>query len=258
MPLKVIWGSAEQYGPNASKRVGDRSERYLRGATMIEVNWPHRKRVTDEFLTRFFFQDRLETGLLVTVIMVWYLVQIGVLFHGWDKELIQWVFTTESFPVPSPGLFFAIISHAFPPQLTHLFGNVALLWLFAGESEQHMRRAEVVGFFVVAALAAVLIGTAVSGDSTMGASGGVLAFIGFYCVHMVLTSGRVRVRCTHVWWSDQYTVANVLGAHPSAHPDRTGAIYARAAGRISSGWSGRHRRPSYWVPMRDGICYNPA
>lgn len=153
---------------------------------MIEVNWPHRKRVANAVLIRFFFRNRLGTGFLVTVIMVWYLVQIGVLFLGWDKELIQWVFTTESFPVPSPGLFFAIISHAFPPQLNHLFGNVALLWLFAGESEQHMRRAEVVGFFGVTALAAVLIGTAVSGDSTMGASGGVLAFIGFYCVYMVL------------------------------------------------------------------------
>jgi hypothetical protein len=86
---------------------------------MIEVNWPHRKRVTDEILTRLFFQDRLGTGLIVTVIMLWYLVQIGVLFLGWDKELVQWVFTTESFPVASPGLFFAIISHAFPPQLTH-------------------------------------------------------------------------------------------------------------------------------------------
>lgn len=153
---------------------------------MIEITWPRRDRVADAVLTRFLFQDRLATGLLVTVIMLWYLVQIGVFFLGWDMDLVQWMFTTESFPAASPGLFFAIISHAFPPQSTHLFGNVALLWLFAGESEQHMRQVEVVGFFAVTALAAVLIGTAVSGDSTMGASGGVLAFIGFYCVHMVL------------------------------------------------------------------------
>lgn len=153
---------------------------------MIGISWPRRERVADAVLTRFFFQDRLATGLLVTIIMLWYLAQIGVLILGWDKDVVQWMFTTESFPAPSPGLFFAIISHAFPPRSTHLFGNVALLWFFAGESERHMRRAELVGFFVVTALAAVLIGTAISGGSTMGASGGVLAFIGFYCIHIVL------------------------------------------------------------------------
>jgi membrane associated rhomboid family serine protease len=153
---------------------------------MSEGNWPLSRRIADSVLSRFLFRDRPGTKFLVTAILVWYLFQIGALYLGWDKEVIQWVFTTESFPVPSPGLFFAIISHAFPPQFTHLFGNVGMLWLFAGESEQHMQRAEVVGFFGVTALAAVLIGTAVSGDNTMGASGGVLAFIGFYCVHTVL------------------------------------------------------------------------
>lgn len=167
---------------NASKL----ANQCLRGGAMIKVNWPSRDQLTKPFLTRFFFQGRLGTGLLIMVIMLWYLVQISAVSLGWETELIQWVFTTESFPVLSPGLFFAIISHAFPPQLTHLFGNVALLWFFAGESEQHMKRTEVVGFFVVTALAAAVLGTAVSGDSTMGASGGILAFVGFYCVHMAL------------------------------------------------------------------------
>lgn len=154
--------------------------------SMSETEWPSREKVIDAVHSRFFFQDRLATGGIITIIMLWYLFQIATLFLGWEKGLIQWVFTTEAFPNLSPGLFLAIISHAFPPQVTHLFGNSALLWLFAGESEQHMSRLEVGGFFVVTAQAAVLVGTAVSGESTMGASGGGLAFIGFYCVHMVL------------------------------------------------------------------------
>jgi len=153
---------------------------------MSEVNWPRRGNIIDAVLSRFFFQDRLATGLLITVIMLWYLIQMGVLFLEWEKELIQWVFTTASFPRLSPGLLLAVISHAFPPKLTHLFGNVAVLWVVAGESEQHMQRGEVVGFFAVTGLAAVLVGTAVSGDSTLGASGGALGFLGYYCIHMLL------------------------------------------------------------------------
>lgn len=135
---------------------------------------------------RFYSQNQPATELLVTVILLWYLVEIGVLLLGWDKESIQWMFTTKSFPQLSPGLFFATISHMPPPQITHLFGNVTFLWLFAGESEQHMRQIEVIIFFTVTALVAVLAGTAIYVDSTMGASGGVMGFIGFYCVHMIL------------------------------------------------------------------------
>lgn len=153
---------------------------------MIGVNWPQCERVINAVKARLLFHDRLATGLLVAVIMLWYLIQVGVVIFGWNKDSVQWMFTTKSFPEFSPGLFFAIVSHAYLPQLTHLFGNVAFLWLFAGDSEQHMRRAEVVGFFVITSLASVLLGTGISGDSTMGASGGVFAFIGFYCVHMVL------------------------------------------------------------------------
>ena len=153
---------------------------------MSEVKWPGRGRVADAVLSRFYFQNRFATGLLITVIMLWYLVQIGVLFLGWEKELIQWMFTTASFPRPSPGLFLAVVSHAFPPNMTHLFGNVAVLWVVAGESEQHMLRSEVIGFFAMTGLAAVLVGTAVSGDSTLGASGAAFGFLGYYCIHMIL------------------------------------------------------------------------
>jgi membrane associated rhomboid family serine protease len=68
----------------------------------------------------------------------------------------------------------------------HLLGNVALLWLFAGDSEQHLSPRGVIGCFLVTAVPAVLVGTALSGKSTMGASGGVFGFIGFYCLHMAL------------------------------------------------------------------------
>lgn len=134
-------------------------------------------------LPRLLFRDRIATGLLVVTLLLWYSVQVGVVVLGGDRTLIQWLFTTDSFPALSPGLVGAIVSHASP---VHLLGNVALLWLFAGDSEQHMRRPEVLGCFVVTALAAVLTGTALSGNSTMGASGGVFAFIGFYCVHVAI------------------------------------------------------------------------
>lgn len=153
---------------------------------MSEAGWPSRERATEMIQRRLFFRNRPGTKLLVSVIILWYVFQLATLFLSWDKEMLQWVFTTGSFPVLSPGLFLATISHAFPPRLTHLFGNVALLWVFAGESERHMGRLEVVVFFVMTALVAVLAGTAASGGNTMGASGGVFAFIGFYSVHLVL------------------------------------------------------------------------
>lgn len=176
---------------------------------MSEAKWPDRERVADAVRSRFFFQDRSATGLLITVIMLWYLVQIGVLFLGWEKELIQWVFTTASFPRLSPGLFLAVISHAFPPNVTHVFGNVAVLWVVAGESEQHMLRGEVMGFFAVTGLAAVLVGTAVSGDSTLGASGAALGFLGYYCIHMIL---RHR---------DEFKFEALTTGGPTATPLRT-------------------------------------
>lgn len=153
---------------------------------MTEIACLDRDRVKDGIYRRIFFQDRLATGVLVSVIMIWYLVQIGFQLFAWDTAQARWLFTTESFPQPSPGLFLAIISHSFLPDYTHVFGNAAGLWLFGGESEQHMGPLEVGAFFVLAAEAAVLLGTAISVDSTMGASGGVFAFIGFYCVHMTV------------------------------------------------------------------------
>lgn len=153
---------------------------------MNGAKWPSQERVIDEIHSRLLFQNRLATGLIIAVIVWWYLFEIVVVLFAWDAELFQWLFTTKSFPAISPGLFFATISHQLPPQMTHIVSNVVGLWLFAGESEQHMSTLEVVGFFVTTALVSVLVGTAISVDSTMGASGGVFAFIGFYCIHMVL------------------------------------------------------------------------
>jgi membrane associated rhomboid family serine protease len=123
---------------------------------------------------------------LIAVIMSWYLFEIAVLVLGWEIERLQWWFTTESFPALSPGLFLAIISHAPPPQSAHLLSNVIGLWLFAGESEQHMTKLEVGVFFMVTSWLSVLAGTVVLGQNTMGASAGVLAFLGFYCIHLFL------------------------------------------------------------------------
>jgi membrane associated rhomboid family serine protease len=146
------------------------------------------------FTKRVVFQSRLATGGIIAVILFWYLFQIAVLFAGWSPELILWVFTTESFPVLSPGLFLAIISHSFFPQVTHVMANVAMLWVFAGESEQHMRRWTVVLFFMTAGLISVLGSTAISGSNTLGASGAALAFVGFYSTHRFLDHrGQLRL-----------------------------------------------------------------
>jgi membrane associated rhomboid family serine protease len=142
--------------------------------------------LVDELRQRLTFENRLATESLLLVILLWYGVQLGVLYLGWTVEQWQWTFTTESFPQLSPGLVLAIISHDPPPNVTHILGNVAFLWLFAGESEQHMRRVEVVGFFVATALVSVTVSTALTGDSTLGASGGALAFAGFYGTHLYL------------------------------------------------------------------------
>ena len=134
---------------------------------------------------RIHFVDRPVTKVLVAVIVWWYVVQTAVVFLYPDTDLVLWLFTTESYPALSPGLTLAIISHAFFPNVTHFLGNLSLLWLLAGESEQYMRSLEVGLFFVVNAQIAVLAGTAVSGGNTLGASGGILAFCGFYCTHML-------------------------------------------------------------------------
>ena len=144
----------------------------------------------DGLRRRFTFQKRPATLSLVLVILVWYGIEIGTLYLGWTVAEWQWMFTTESFPVLSPGLVFAIISHD-PGNATHILANVAFLWLFAGESEQHMSSLEVVGFFVATALASVTVSSAVTGDSTLGASGGALAFVGFYGAHLFLTHREV-------------------------------------------------------------------
>ena len=83
------------------------------------------------------------------------------------------------FPAFSPGLVLTIISHD-PPNVTCICENVAFIWLFAGESEQHMRVAEILSFVGATALVSVTVSTAVTGNSTPGASGGALAFRGVY------------------------------------------------------------------------------
>lgn len=151
---------------------------------------PAQGEVADAIKTRVAFQDRPATQLMIVVILLWYLVQLGALLSGWNKEALQWMFTTESFPELSPGLVLAIISHSFF-DLSHIFSNTVLLWLVGGESEQHMSTSEYILFFTLTAVAAVLTGTAVSGTNTLGASGGVLAFLGFYSVHMILQHNNV-------------------------------------------------------------------
>jgi membrane associated rhomboid family serine protease len=182
-----ILGSSElDDAPIASEAPIGRTERKPEGSPMSTSAWPSRERILDEVRSRLAFESRPATEYLVTIIVLWYLFQTAVLALGWNTELVLWVFTTESFPALSPGLFFAIISHAFFPNLSHFLGNVTLLWLVAGESEQHMNSLEVGGFFIGTALTAVLVGTAVSGGNTLGASGGGLAFLAFYCSHILL------------------------------------------------------------------------
>jgi len=141
-----------------------------------------RPALVDECHRRLTFQERPATQSLVLVLLLWYGVEIGTLYLGWTVAQWQWMFTTASFPALSPGLVLATISHD-PAGVAHLFGNVAFLWLFAGEREQHMGGFELVGFFATTALVSVTVNSAVTGDSTLGASGGALAFVSFYGAH---------------------------------------------------------------------------
>jgi len=150
-----------------------------------------RPSIVDDIHQRLTFKKRRATQSLVLSILLWYFVQIGTLYLGWTVEQWQWLFTTASFPALSPGLVFAIISHIPPPNVTHLLGNAAFLWLFGGESEQHMSGIEVLCFFVATALVAVTASSALTGQSTLGASGGALAFVGFYGAHLFLTHREV-------------------------------------------------------------------
>lgn len=134
---------------------------------------------------RLTFRERPATQSLVLLLLLWYSVQLGTLYLGWAVSQWQWVFTTESFPALSPGLILAVISHD-PTNVTHILGNVAFLWLFAGESEQHMDSGELVGFFIATALISVTVNSAVKGDSTLGASGGALAFVSFHGSHLFI------------------------------------------------------------------------
>lgn len=142
--------------------------------------------IADALRRRLAFEHRPATKSLLVVVLLWYGVESIALAAGWPAHKLAWAFTTASFPHLSPGLVFAIISHTPPPNVTHLLGNIAFLWLFAGESEQHMHRYEVVGFFVTTAWASVIVSTAIRGTGTMGASGGALAFVGFYGIHRFL------------------------------------------------------------------------
>jgi len=144
-----------------------------------------RPSLVDELRRRLTFQERPVTQSLILVLLLWFGIQIGTLYLGWTVAQWQWMFTTASFPALSPGLVLAAISHD-PTNVTHILGSVAFLWLFAGETEQHMSSVELVGFFVVTGLMSVTVNSAVTGDSTVGASGGALAFVGFYGAHLFL------------------------------------------------------------------------
>jgi len=144
-----------------------------------------RPALVNECRRRLTFQERPATQSLGLVLLLWYGVEIVMLYLGWTVAQWQWVFTTESFPALSPGLVLATISHD-PANVTHVLGSVGFIWLFAGESEQHMRGFEVLGFFLATGLVSVTVNTAVTGESTLGASGGALAFVGFYGAHLLL------------------------------------------------------------------------
>lgn len=153
----------------------------------MNIECPSESKLIDAFHCRLTFKNRPVTMIFVLVILLWYFVEIAVVLLGWDINRFQWMFTTESFPQLSPGLSLAIISHALPPRITHLLGNVAALWILGGESEQHMSSLELAAFFLMTSQASVLAGTALTGENTLGASGGVMALLGFYCTHLLVT-----------------------------------------------------------------------
>jgi membrane associated rhomboid family serine protease len=207
--------------------------------------------LADELYRRLTFRKRRATQSLILTILLWYGLQIGTLYLGWTVEQWQWLFTTASFPALSPGLVFAIISHDLPPNVTHILGNIAFLWLFAGESEQHMEGIEVLWFFVAAALVAVMVSSAVTGQSTLGASGGALAFVGFYGAHLSLAHreglkldtsdyGPVQYEALRAYWQGaallfplgfgMYLLGQSVGFFPTGNADVIGHLVGLALG----------------------------
>lgn len=67
--------------------------------------------LVDKPYQRLTFRKRRATQSLTLTILLWYVLRIGTLYLGWTVEQWQWLFTTASFTVLSPGLVFAIISH---------------------------------------------------------------------------------------------------------------------------------------------------
>lgn len=209
-----------------------------------------RPALVDECRRRLTFRERPATQSLVLALLLWYGVEIGTLYLGWTVAQWQWVFTTEAFPTLSPGLVFAIVSHD-PADVAHLFGNVTFLWLFAGESEQHMGGLELVGFFVATALVSVTVSSAVTGDSTLGASGGALAFVGFYGAHRLFAHrdalaldtrdyGPVDVGALRAYWQGAsvlfpigfglFELMRCAGVVPAGRTDVTGHLVGLVVG----------------------------
>jgi membrane associated rhomboid family serine protease len=207
-----------------------------------------RPSLVDELRRRLTFENRPVTQSLVLVLLVWFGIQLVTLSLGWTVAQWQWVFTTESFPALSPDLVLAIISHD-PASVTHLLGNVAFIWLFAGESEQHMGGGEVLGFFIATALASVLVSSAVTGDSTLGASGGALAFVGFYGAHLILAHrdslaldasdyGPVDPGALRAYWQGVLLLLPIgfilftIGQYTGVVPDGRTAVIGHLAGLV--------------------------
>ncbi|MDS0280354.1 rhomboid family intramembrane serine protease [Halomicroarcula sp. S1AR25-4] len=171
---------------------------------------------------RVFLQDRLATGVLVLGLLLWYVGQLWALEAGWSRASLQWWFTTTDYPTLSPGLVLASLSHSFVSP-RHLLANVAVLWLVGGDSEQWMGRWEVLAFFALTGVVAVVLSTVLTNQGTMGASGAAYAFVGFYCVHTVVARCdtfslsrvppfAVTVAWVRAFWNVMLTIAPVVFA----------------------------------------------
>ncbi len=123
---------------------------------------------------------------LIFVLMAWYIVQTAALFAGWDSTKLGYWFATNASMDPTPGMIFALFSHAFFPNTGHILSNLVVLTVFGGASERHMSAKEYISFLLVVGYAATFLSTAIKSSSTLGSSVAVYGYAAFYPVHMLL------------------------------------------------------------------------
>lgn len=139
--------------------------------------------------------DRLDTYLnrrhirytpfFCVALLAWFALQIVVfnLFNWSGEQFGYWLSSNPSHPL-SPGALTAPLSHASIP---HLVGNVVLLLLYGSAGESHLSSREWLAFLMITAYVPLHTSSLLKVSESLGASTAVLAFVGFYHTHLLVS-----------------------------------------------------------------------